>query len=1336
MSSQSVKRKGGKPNRGGGRFNKPSGGRGGAGGRGKGGGPGFSRKGTAAVYDDGGPLVVPSQNNDSPERSFAHHSSSFTRSKVNMQKLYMSNENQDMVRDVLSQLHRNETTGDGEYSELDQRYTNQYWMNEPKLIIESVHVNDFEAARDGVEEKRPEELYGYGLKKLQRYGFAKTRCVDALEQSDGDIGAALEFLLTKMAEKYMQTSCEAETTPEEIQEQRQEEMMALESIYGDDFKEKIADKIWTLKMELPALNEVIESRDAAAKKKALERLPVDNREVCRFFLRGNCKFGHRNCRYKHVIEKEKVPQAVLTESDMETMYEVEVRFPQDNKYPFQCPLVAFYSTNDKLPSYVCLNLSCRLMQEAQNYAQDGLPAVFSLVTLLENPDELEEIFSLPRHPFSSPAPVITNQTAAKRDRVDRVRASIDALDVDDVTVDQDEESSDSESEAEAGKSPSRGVKTRPSGPPRLSPGEILKEDKHLKSHFQRKKTHRNYLKMQETRQKLPAWKKQEEILWLLRNNQVTVVSGMTGCGKTTQVPQFILDSYLTSSNPNLCNIICTQPRRISAMAVGERVSEERSEKLGGIVGYQIRLESRMSKSTRLLFCTTGILLRRLESDTNLDGVTHIIVDEVHERSEDSDFLIMVLRDLLMRRNDLKLILMSATLNADLFSNYFNGCPVIDIPGKTFPVDRYFLEDVIENTGFVMEEHSPYARPVKFSNTRKFEEDINEELESLALVPRNSQVRDNIQDQNLRIQDLFVRYSDYRKSTVKVLATMDFEKINYDLVELLLEWIAEGDHEYPRGGAVLVFLPGYAEITTMFEQLMSNRLFGKKQRFSVIPLHSSLSSEEQHIVFNRPREGVTKIVLATNIAETSITIDDIIYVIDCGKMKEKRFDPSKSMESLETVWVSRANAIQREGRAGRVASGVCFHLFTSHRFTHHFREQPIPEIQRAPLEQIVLKIKILDLFKDCDTEDVLHRLLEPPSQENIHFAMKRLQDLGALDEEWGLTPLGYHLAFLPVDVRIGKLMLFGAIFRCLDPALTIAASLSFKSPFVAPFDKRDDATKKKLEFATGNSDHLTVLQAYKGWVRAGKGGNYVSYCYCQENYLSIKTFQMLASMKRQFVELLSDIGFIKRDLSARDIEKAARDGGDGVIESTGFEANSNSENIRLVQAMLCAALYPNIVQVMTPEQRYVETGAGAIPKAPKPEDLKFKTKADGYVNIHPSSVNFQVRYYESPYLVYHEKVKTSRVFLRDCSMVSPYSLVLFGGGTVSIDLDRLQFILSLDEGWIRFQVQSLQVAELIRELRQELDQMLEDKIENPDIDLCLCTKGSMIISAIIKLVTTQ
>ncbi|XP_066228041.1 putative ATP-dependent RNA helicase DHX57 [Saccopteryx leptura] len=235
--------------------------------------------------------------------------------------------------------------------------------------------------------------------------------------------------------------------------------------------------------------------------------------------------------------------------------------------------------------------------------------------------------------------------------------------------------------------------------------------------------------------------------------------------------------------------------------------------------------------------------------------------------------------------------------------------------------------------------------------------------------------------------------------------------------------------------------------------------------------------------------------------------------------------------------------------------------------------------------------------------------------------------------------------------------------------------------------------------------------------------------------SLLSTEEMASLKRQFTELLSDIGFVKEGLRAREIEKRAL-GGDGILEAAREEANSNAENPKLISAMLCAALYPNVVQVKSPEGKFQKTSTGAVRMQPKSEELKFVTKNDGYVHIHPSSVNYQVRHFDSPYLLYHEKIKTSRVFIRNCSMVSVYPLVLFGGGQVNVQLQRGEFVVSLDDGWIRFVAASHQVAELVKELRCELDQLLQDKIKNPSMDLCTCPRGSRIISMIVKLVTTQ
>lgn len=607
-----------------------------------------------------------------------------------------------------------------------------------------------------------------------------------------------------------------------------------------------------------------------------------------------------------------------------------------------------------------------------------------------------------------------------------------------------------------------------------------------------------------------------------------------------------------------CKIYCTEPRRISAISLARRVSEELGEGKGdlgtsrSLVGYSIRLEASTSRETRLVYATTGIVMRMLEGSNDLQEITHLVLDEVHERSIDSDFLLIVLKKLLKRRKDLKVVLMSATVDAEKFSNYLGGAPVLTVPGRTFPVQVAYLEDAVELTGY---------NPDQRNQEKVIELDDEPEVET---------------DKSLK-PELLKELKNYSPRTRNALAQMDEYRIDFDLILQLIARIASDPVYIPYSKAILVFLPGIAEIRTLNDMLMGDRNLAES--WLIYPLHSTIATEEQEAAFLVPPPGMRKIVLATNIAETGITIPDVTCVIDTGKHREMRFDERRQLSRLIDTFISRANAKQRRGRAGRVQEGLCFHLFTKYRHDKVMSDQQTPEMLRLSLQDLAIRVKIC---KIGGIEETLGEALDPPSAKNIRRAIDALVDVRALtasSEE--LTPLGIQLARLPLDVFLGKLILLGAIFKCLDMALTVAAILSSKSPFAAPFGQRNQADSVRKGFKKGDSDLLTVYNAYLAWKRvcqAATGGG-AEFQFCRKNFLSPQTLANIEDLKGQLLSAVIDSGFLQITTGERQTLNRLRYGGKRRYQSF-FEVpkrvNLNSDNELVCQSVIAWGFYPKLL----------------------------------------------------------------------------------------------------------------------------------------------------------------
>jgi len=619
------------------------------------------------------------------------------------------------------------------------------------------------------------------------------------------------------------------------------------------------------------------------------------------------------------------------------------------------------------------------------------------------------------------------------------------------------------------------------------------------------------LSIKEQRESLPIFKLRDSLVKAVMDNQILVVVGDTGSGKTTQMTQYLAEEGFADHG----RIGCTQPRRVAAMSVAKRVAEEVGCRVGQEVGYTIRFEDCTSPETRIKYMTDGMLLRECLIDPDLTSYSVIMLDEAHERTISTDIMFGLLKQTVKRRPDLKVIVTSATLDAEKFSAYFYNCPIFSIPGRTYPVEILYTKE-----------------------------------------PE----------------------SDYLDAALITIMQI---------------------HLNEPAGDILLFLTGQEEIDTAAEILYDRMkaLGPLVPELIILPIYSALPSEMQSKIFEPAPPGARKVVIATNIAETSITIDGIYYVVDPGFVKQSAYDPKLGMDSLVVVPISQAQARQRSGRAGRTGPGKCYRLYTEAAYQNEMLPNSVPDIQRENLSNTVLTLKAMGI------NDLLHfDFMDPPPVQTLITALEQLYQLGALDEEGLLTKLGRKMAEFPLDPSLSKMLIYSTQLGCSDEILTIVAMLNVQNIFYRPKDKQAKADEKKAKFHQPEGDHLTLLTVYNAW-KASKFSN----PWCYENFIQARSMRRAQDVRKQLL---------------------------GIMDRYHQDIISCGRNYKKVLIAICGGYFRHA--------------------AKKDPQEGYKTLVEGTpVYIHPSSSLFN----KSPdWVIYHELVLTTKEYMREIITIDPKWLV--------------------------------------------------------------------------------
>ena len=625
---------------------------------------------------------------------------------------------------------------------------------------------------------------------------------------------------------------------------------------------------------------------------------------------------------------------------------------------------------------------------------------------------------------------------------------------------------------------------------------------------------RTDMTIKEQRESLPVFAFRKQLIEAVQEHQILIVVGETGSGKTTQITQYLAEAGLTNSGI----IGCTQPRRVAALSVAKRVSQEVGCVLGQEVGYSIRFDDCTSQATRIKYMTDGMLQREILLDPELKRYSVIMLDEAHERTIATDVLFALLKKTLKKRPEFRVIVTSATLNAEKFSSYFEKAPIFSIPGRTFSVEILYSREP--------------------------------ELDYLEVA----------------------------------LTTI----MQIHLVEPL--------------GDILLFLTGQEEIDTACEVLYerTKALGPSVPELIILPVYSGLPTDMQSRIFEPTPPGCRKAVIATNIAETSITIDNIYYIVDPGFVKQNAYDPKLGMDALIITPISQAQANQRAGRAGRTGPGKCFRLYTESAYQSEMLPSSIPDIQRQNLSTTILMLKAMGV------NDLLHfDFMDPPPVNTLLMALEGLYALGALDDEGLLTRLGRQIADFPMEPSLAKVLIAAGELNCAEEVLSIVAMLNLVRVFYRPKEKQEQADQKKAKFHDQHGDHLTLLNIYNSWKQSGYSSSW-----CFENFIQLRSMKQAKDVREQLIT---------------------------IMERYGHPVISCGSKTEQVRRALCAGFFRNAAR------RDAEAGSGG-----------YKTLIEGTpIVVHPSSALFGN---QAEWVIYHELLLTTREYMRWTTSIEPKWLV--------------------------------------------------------------------------------